>query len=185
MKKAILCGVAALALCALPVRASDFAVTGSYWDTKDADQALGVGGRLRFGIVDLRATYFSDVTADTDPESRDFEISAIPLEAGLAFKFAQTDTFQPYVGGGVGYYLLDTSRGDIDDELGYYAVLGADFARSGSGLGFTVEAIYRNMEATVRNLGDPTDPNDNTDVSNKADIELAGLGVNAGLVWHF
>lgn len=184
MKKAILCGVAVLALSALPARATDFAVTGSYWDTQDADQALGIGGRLRFGIVDLRATYFSDVTADTDPESRDFEISAIPLEAGLAFKFAETDTFHPYVGGGAGYYLLDTSRGDIDDEVGYYAVVGADFTRP-NGFGFTVEGIYRNMEATVRNLGDPTDPDDNTDVSGKADIELAGFGVNAGLVWHF
>jgi hypothetical protein len=184
MKKTILCVVAALGLCALPAMASDFAITGSYWDTEDADEALGVGGRVRFGIVDLRATYFSDVTADTDPERFDFEVSAIPLEAGLAFKFAETETFQPYVGGGAGYYLLDTSEGDIDDEVGYYAVLGADFTRA-SGLGFTVEGIYRNMEATVRNVGDPTDPDDNTDIDDDVDIQLGGFGVNAGLVWRF
>jgi len=182
MKKTILCAVAALALMALPASAqmdSSFAVTGSYWDTEDADEALGVGGRLRFGIVDLRATYFSDVTADTSPERFDFEVSAIPLEAGLAFTFAETGTFAPYVGGGAGYYLLDTSEGDIDDEVGYYAVVGADWSRP-SGLGFTVEGIYRNMEATVRG-----DLDDDPDIDEDVDIQLGGFGVNAGLVWRF
>lgn len=183
MKKILLpmiCALAALVVSAVPARAADFGLYGSYWGTEDADNALGVGGKINFGrIFELRASYFSDVTSDTEPESRDFEIKALPLEAGLAFKFAQGERFTPYIGGGAGYYLLDTNRFDIDDEVGYYAVLGADI-KAASGLGFMVEGIYRNMEATVR--GDLTD---NPNVDEDVDLQLGGFGVNAGLVWSF
>lgn len=179
MKKNILFAAAALALLAGPAMAADIGAYGSYWATEDADEALGAGAKVRFGVFELRGTYFSDVTADTEPESRDFEVSAIPLEAGVAFKFAEGARFSPYIGGGAGYYLLDTTEGDIDDEVGYYAVLGTDIG-SPSGLSFMVEGIYRSMEATVRgSFGD--DPSVDEDV----DIQLGGLGLNAGIVWRF
>lgn len=183
MKKTILCAAAALAILAAPAaRATDFGVFGAYWDTDEADEALGVGAKLRLGrFVELRGTYFSDVTADTDPERFDFEVSAIPLEAGLRFDFAEGEAFSPYVGGGAGYYLLDTSEGDIDDEVGWYAVLGAEFARQPSGLGFMAEAIYRGMEATVTEDEDGFPDDIRDDVA----INLDGLGINAGLVWRF
>lgn len=185
MKKSLFLAAAALALAAgtaAPAAATDFTVFGSYWNTQDADNALGGGAKLRFGIVELRGTYFSDVTADTDPERFDFEVQAIPLEAGLAFKFAENDTISPYVGGGAGYYMLDTNIGDIDDEVGYYAVVGADFGNFGSsGLAINAEAIYRSMEATVRNEEDLTDPDIDEDVA----LNLDGLGVNVGLTWRF
>lgn len=179
-KKTALLAVMVLALVAGPAAAADFGLFGSYWNTDDADEAVGVGGKFRFArIVELRATYFNDVTADTEPESRDFELRALPFEAGLAFSFAPGARFSPYVGGGAGYYLLDTNRGDVDDEVGFYAVLGADI-RGATGLGFMVEAIYRNMEATVRG-----DLDDDPRVDDEVDIQLGGLGVNAGLVWTF
>lgn len=181
MKKTFLCAIAALGLLSAPAVAADFTAMGSYWNTKDADEALGAGAKLRFGIVELRGTYFSDVTADTEPERFDFEVSAIPLEAGLAFKFAENERFSPYIGGGAGYYLLDTTEGDIDDEVGYYAVLGTDFGVGATeNLAFNVEAIYRNMEATVRG-----DLDDDPDVDDEVDFQLGGLGINAGVVWRF
>jgi opacity protein-like surface antigen len=177
MKKIIL-AVAAVVLLAGPASAADFGLFGSYWDTSDADEALGGGVKLNFArFLELRATYFSDVTADTTPESRDFEVKAIPLEAGLVFKFAPGERFTPYIGGGAGYYLLDTNRGDIDDETGWYAVAGADI-KTERGIGFMAEAIYRSMEATVRD-------DDPTDIIDRVNIDLGGFGVNAGLVWSF
>jgi hypothetical protein len=173
----VLLTAAALVFLAGPAMATDFSAYGAYWDTKDADNALGAGAKVSFGFVELRGTYFSDVTADTDPERFDFEVSAIPLEAGVAFKFAEGERFTPYVGGGVSYFLLDTSEGDIDDETGWYAVVGADIKGS-SGFGFMVEGIYRGMEATVR--GD-----DPSDIVGDVDIDLGGLGVNAGVVWSW
>lgn len=182
MKKTILFAAAALALIAGPAAATDFSLYGAYWNTQDLDEALGAGAKLRLGrFVELRGTYFSDVTADTDPERFDFEVSAIPLEAGLRFDFGDSESFTPYVGGGAGYYMLDTTEGEIDDEVGYYAVLGAEFARQQSGLGFMAEAIYRNMEATV------TEDEDGfpDDIRDDVILQLDGLGVNAGIVWRF
>jgi opacity protein-like surface antigen len=183
MKKTILCAAAALTILAAPAaKATDFGVFGSYWGTEDADEALGVGAKIGLGrFFELRGTYFSDVTADTDPERFDFEVSAIPLEAGLRFGFADNEAFSPYVGGGASYYLLDTSEGDIDDEVGWYAVLGAEFARQPSGLGFMAEAIYRGVEATVTEDDDGFPDDIRDDVS----LNLDGFGVNAGLVWRF
>jgi opacity protein-like surface antigen len=177
MKRTILCALAALAILAGPAAATDFTLYGAYQDTKDADQGVGIGGKLGFGIFELRATYFDDVTTDTG--RNDFEIKMLPLEAGLAFKFAPGDRFSPYIGGGAGYYLLDTNRGEVDDEVGYYAVLGANFTGV-SGLGFNVEGIYRSMEATVTG-NSITNPN----IRDRTKIQLGGLGVQGGLVWHF
>jgi opacity protein-like surface antigen len=168
-----------LAALASPAAATDFALFGAYQDTEDADEALGAGGKLRFGWLELRGTYFSDVTADIDPESRDFEVKMVPLEAGVAFRLGEAERFHPYLGGGAGYYLLDTTRGDIDDEVGYYAVAGTDIDFSDS-LGLNVEAIYRSMEGTIRG-----DLDDDPEFIEEGELELGGLGLNAGLVWHF
>ena len=177
--KALLLALAVAGLlAAVPASATDFTVGGAYWDTKDADQALGVYGKLGFGLFELRGTYFSDVTADTNPEHRDFEVSAIPLEAGLKWDFARDERVNPYVGGGAGYYLLDTNRGDVNDEVGWYAVAGLDFPTR-AGFGINVEGIYRGMEATVDNLGD------STHIRDRVDLNLDGFGLNAGIVWKF
>jgi hypothetical protein len=182
MKKTILFAAAALAILAGPAAAADFGVYGAYWNTQDADEALGAGAKVRLGrFVELRGTYFSDVTADTEPERFDFEVSAIPLEAGLRFDFAEGSAFSPYIGGGASYIMLDTTEGDIDDEVGYYAVLGSEFGQRGSGLSFMAEAVYRNVEATV------TEDEDGfpDDVRDDVILRLDGLGVNAGVVWRF
>lgn len=177
-KSILLLAIAAAGLLAVPATATEFGVGGAYWSTEDADQALGVNSKLGFGLFEVRASYFSDVTADTEPESRDFEISAIPLEAGVKFDFARDQRVNPYVGGGAGYYLLDTSRGDINDEVGFYAVAGVDIATR-AGFGINVEGIYRGIEATVDNV------DDDVNIRDEVDLNLDGFGVNAGLVWKF
>jgi hypothetical protein len=174
--------LAALGLFARPAAAGEFTVGAGYWDTKDADNALGVSTKLTLGrYFELRGSYFSDVTADTSPESTDFEIKAIPVEAGLAWHFTPEDApFRPYVGGGASYIFLDSTAGQIDDEVGWYAVVGGDFARH-SKLGFNVEAIYRSVDATVHENrhGLPGE------VVGSTHLDLSGLGANAGLVWRF
>jgi outer membrane protein W len=174
--------VAALGFLARPAAATDLGVGAAYWDTKDADQALGVMTKLTLGrYVELRGTYFSDVTADTSPEATDFEIKAIPVEAGLAWHFGEDASFNPYIGGGASYIFLDTTEGQIDDEVGWYAVVGGDFGRLSNGLSFNAEAIYRSVDATVEenHHGLPSD------FTSKTKLDLSGLGANVGVVWHF
>ncbi|HEV7506153.1 MAG TPA: outer membrane beta-barrel protein [Thermoanaerobaculia bacterium] len=182
MKKFLLisCAVPVLALLAAPAKAGDFSVFGSYWDTKDV--AGGYGGGVKFDFarfLELRATYFGDVTSNSPfPNNDGFKVRAAPLEAGLVFKFAPEERFSPYIGGGASYILLDTNRGSIDNEAGWYAEAGADI-KTDHGFGVMLEAIYRSVDATVRENGTDTSFND------KVDLQLRGFGANAGLVWHF
>jgi outer membrane protein W len=178
--------VAALGLLAVPAAASDFGVYGSYWDTKDAGQGYGGGIKVGWNIVELRATYFNDITANEptiftpgqfNNEGNKFKIHAAPLEAGLKFNLVRDRAANPYVGGGAAYYLLSTNRGKIKDEAGWYAVAGLDIPTR-AGFGINVEGIYRGVKATVTNF-------ENADLSDKVNLKLDGLGINAGLVWKF
>jgi outer membrane protein W len=178
--------LAALGPLSAPAAAGDFGVYGSYWDTKDAGQGYGGGIKVGWSIVELRATYFNDITANEptiltpgqfDNGGRKFKIHAAPLEAGLKFNLAHDAPVIPYLGGGAAYYLLSTNRGKIKDEAGWYAVAGLDIPTH-SAVSINVEGIYRGVKATVTDF-------ENADLSDKADLKLDGFGVNAGVVWKF
>lgn len=200
MKKALLLAVAAaFVLGTGPAWASDFAIFGSYQDTEDLEDTVGGGVKFAFGQtfqLALRATYFPDLTEDfasfiddpgRDPGRFTNDIEAIPFEAGVKFNFNPTAGVNPYVGGGATYWLLDAERGEVDDEAGFYLEGGLEFARAGSAMGFFAEAIYRDVEATVNR--DPQDFDDLDDVEferiRRRDLDVGGLGVNAGLIWRW
>ena len=88
-------------------------------------------------------------------------------------------SFNPYVGAGVGYYLLDTDRFEVDDEVGFYGVIGGEFGDP-DGLSFMVEGMYRNIEAEVRD-----DDIDDDIEFDDVDFDLSGPVLNAGIVWRF
>jgi hypothetical protein len=176
--------IAALVAVSPAAADNEFGVFGAYHNTQDVNDSFGGGLRTRLGWLDLRASYLNDLTRDTTPESLDFELHAVPLEAGLAFDFMKDSAWSPYVGGGFSYFLLDSDQVDVKDQAGFYAVLGSEFGLR-ENLNFMVEALYRNMEATVER-----DPNSVRDVSridlqNESKVELGGLGVNAGISWRF
>ncbi|MDQ5859045.1 MAG: porin family protein [Acidobacteriota bacterium] len=182
MKKLLIIVIAlfGFGLVAGPATATDLGIHGAYWNTDQADRTFGFGAKLRFSFVELRGTYFDDVTADVEPESADFEIKAYPLEAGIVIQFLKNSMIRPYIGGGAGYYVLDTTVGDIDDEIGYYLVGGADIGSPGSRVAFSIEAIYRNIEGTVRG-----DFFQDLDLDEDVPLDLSGIGANAGVVFRF
>jgi hypothetical protein len=197
MKKALILTAAALvAFGGTPAAASDFAVFGSYLDTEDLDTSVGGGIRAGFGNrfqLDLRASYFPDLTEDlgelleADPR-RHNDIEAIPLDAGLKYNFGlDRRAVNPYLGGGLTYFLMDAERGEVDDEAGFYVAGGLELARRAGGVGFFAEVIYREVEATVER--DPQDFDDIDDIDfetfRKGDLDVGGIGVNAGLIWKF
>jgi len=199
VKKILILNAVAVCLFATgPAWAGDFAVFGSYLDTEDLEDTVGGGVKAGFGDrfqLELRATYLPDLTEDVssfiddpidDPGPFTNDIEAIPLDVGFKANFGAGQPFNPYVGAGGTYFLLDAERGEVDDEVGFYVAGGLEFAREG-GVGFFAEAIYRDVEATVDH-----DPNDFCDLDDidfdeidDRDLDEGGIGVNAGLIWRW
>ena len=197
MKK--VCMIALLCcLAGSPAWSGTFSIFGSYWDTDEAGEAggAGVGVGIPLGQVvdlELRGTYFEELSEDPlealfdpdDPVFRDFSLTVVPIEAGLRVKFMPGQAFTPYLSAGAAYYLLDIDRGELDDEAGWYAGLGAMFG-DGQGIDFFAEALYRGVEATVEL--DPEDIDDIDDIDfqgDQVDLDLAGPAANVGVVWRF
>ncbi len=211
-----------LALSATPARAqwagagkSDFGVFVAYLNSNQANNSnfsipgassskdnWGGGVKARFGWLDLRASYFSNVNTNrigafcSSPNcfTGDFKLRVIPLEAGIAIPFAVGDKWSPYIGAGGGYYLLrgnnspdftvlgTSTRGNfkVNNEVGYYGVLGTDLALT-NGWGLVGEVLYRHIRGTVKN-GNGSLTNG---VSDRVNVQLGGLGANVGVVYRF
>ncbi|MBN1269181.1 MAG: outer membrane beta-barrel protein [Kiritimatiellae bacterium] len=169
-------------------------IYAAYWDTKDADDGFGAGGKASIEMIpgiqlELRAAYFNDLAKDSGDIDADLEV--VPLEAGLALTGPIGERLEVYGGGGIGYYLMDGEvdlpdgagvEADPGDEVGFYLAAGAEFTvrESGASDGKTEavlfgEIIYRSVEV------------DDLDVESGATIELNdakldGLGFNVGLM---
>lgn len=194
--KAFAAVVTALALAA-PASASDFSLFGAYWDTDAAGDAAG--GGIGFGFpfnetlgLELRATYFEELSDDPlenafdsdDPVFQEVGISVLPAEIGLRFNFASESSFRPYLAGGASYFFLDSDFGEINDELGYYAALGANIGDP-DGANFFIEGIWRKATAEVELDPDDLDDIDDLDVDDHADLDLDGIGLNLGVRWDW
>lgn len=189
--------LAILATAVAPVSATEFQLYGSYWDTTDVDATGGGGVGFSFPVapvfaIDVRATYYQeienaafDAIFDEDEEVfQEFGLEVLPIEAGVRFNFLPDGEFvRPWVGGGGSYMMIDTTndRFDVDDEIGFYGTLGADFGDN-DGFGFFAEALYRSTEATITE--DPND-DDDLDIDDDVSIDLDGISFNAGLYWSF
>ena len=158
------------------------AVMGSYWNPKDFQDNLGFGGKLRLGGnsfgVELRASYFESVKENDGIGNADLQI--YPFEAGLVLRAADQE-FSPYLGGGVGYYVLNgnssSGRFQVDDEVGWYATAGAELSIGKSSAIFG-EALYRGVTGTVHE-------DDIHNVQSDVSIDLSGLVVNFGFAIKF
>jgi hypothetical protein len=196
MKK-VLIAVVALAVAAAPASATGFAIFGSGWQPDTVEDALGGGVSLSFPLgdaglgLDLRGSFYQEADLDNvGPDNgdvfRDFGLQIIPVDAALRFDFNNDGPANFYIGGGASYLFLDLDNGpDLDDEVGWLALVGAQFGDP-DGARFFVEGAYRGVEATVRaedldDFFDDDEPNFDEDVA----IELDGPMVNLGVVWGF
>ena len=197
MKKFVITAIVAAALAA-PSSAGDFSIFGSWWDADVAGDTAG--GGISLGIpfnetlgLEFSATYFEELTDDPlanafdsdDPVFVEQGLNVTPLSVGLRVNFGDSaSSVRPYVSGGATYFLLDSDFGEINDELGYYAALGAGFGNP-DGMSFFAEAIYRSAEAEVKLDPDDLDDIDDLEVRDRATFDLDGVGVNAGLRFSF
>jgi len=133
--------------------AGDFSLFGTYYDTDDYDEAVGVGGRVAFFDavqLELAASYFdefgSDFSFDLDDlgiQVVELDLEVIPIDAGLRFNFGSSPL---YLAGGGTYFLLASDSGSVDDEFGYYARLGAQWDH------LFLEGGYRDVDGTIESI---------------------------------
>ena len=188
-------------LCAVTTPANaeyELSVFGSpYWAPDDTDEVAGGGLSLDIPInsnwqVDLRGSYFEETSPDAfgealeigdeDSPFRENGLEVLPLEVGGRYNFIPDGKVRPYAGAGVGYYMLDTELGDVNDEGGYYGLVGMGFGNPEKA-NFFVEANYRRMEATVE--VDPDTVSDFEGFDENVGIDLDGLGFNVGVSFRF
>ena len=164
-------------------------VFGTIIRTDDFDESYGIGAKLDVDINDLLTVEVRTAFYDTlgkglrigsVPFETDLEI--VPLEVGLAIDIPIADRLQPYIGGGLGWYILEADVAvagrrqeiNIDDELGFYAVGGLRLGLNPN-LELFGEYQYRNVETTLSN----------DSFSNRiqsVDVGLSGSSVNVGLL---
>ena len=190
--KGLLVTLAVVVLSSAPASAGSFAAYGTWWDTEDASDAAGVGLSYAWNlgeVVDLEArlAWYEELSDDplddffsgTSPISTG--LTVLPLEVGLRFNFARdSEVWNPWVGGGVAYFALDTDSGNIDDEIGFYATFGSTFG-DGKGADFYAELGYRFAEGEVSDLGDLNGDG----LDDNFDVSLNGPFLSAGVAWKW
>ncbi len=141
----------------------------SYWDTKDGDSAVAPGVRLSFEAVegvqmDISASFFSDLAKG------DADLKVTPLEAGLALCYPAGELFNLCIGGGIGYYFVDSDIHNVDSKIGGFvmgrvelkALNNKEVFYGKTDAALFVEPMYRFVDT--------------------GDVDLSGPAVNAGLL---
>ena len=180
MKRALFALGLLVALVA-PASAGTIGVHGGWIDTDQAGDDIGFGLLLDFRVakkvdIELRGTDFREMT--TQVAGSDFNLQMTTLDLGFTYNFLKDEwRLTPYVGGGGTYYLMDStpdSQGRVEDEYGWYAVVGLDFPISKRWIIY-VEGMWRDAKASIKgnDLGfEPT-----VDQS----VNLNGPQVNLGI----
>lgn len=150
----------------------EFGAYGSSLDSDDLGTGYGGGAKVEINPIDLisvdaRASWirFSDV-----------DIDMIPLEAAALLNLAMFgERIVTYVGAGGGYYFFDSGEDDLDDDVGFFPLVGAEvgFHR----VSVLAEARWLFLEADVDSAQD--------ELQNLDDADVDGFGVNVGLLFRF
>ncbi len=187
MTKRAVMALGMLALLAAPASAaSSIGLIVGYWDTDEADEEVGLGLKLDvdFGRspvhLAIRGTYFEEFSS-AGPVP--FHLEVFPFEAGLAYRFREGERVEPYVEAGLGYYVFNISRlappfrgAKLDDEAGWYGLVGADFAFH-ERWSFFAEGMWRNVDAKIEGEG-----LSDFDILG---LELSGFAANVGVSFRF
>jgi opacity protein-like surface antigen len=175
MVKRALLTIVILALASPAARAGNFGLNVAYWDTDDAEDDVGLGGRVAFDVgeyVDfqVRGAFFDDLEVTT-PEGT-VKLEAFPLDLGLAYGFLPDGPVNPYLGAGASYHFFSPRSGRVKEEAGWFAVAGVEAALE-ERWGIFAELLFRDVKATHEDTDPPT---------GTTDLDLGGLAANVGFL---
>ncbi len=179
MRKALL----VLGICILAVPAwagGGFSLFGTWTEINEDASAPGAGVRISVGgqhwVGDLTWTWLEgqdDVS--TIPGFED-SIQIIPTDLGVRYLFNTQGSFKPYLGAGATFFYVNLNRGDADNPIGGYGILG--FTLGQSRARFFAEATYRVGTADVTYQISPV-------ATVTGSMDVGGWGANAGVIWTF
>jgi len=148
-------------LMAVPSWAAGIGVGIAHWDTDSAGDDQGLGIKVSFDVgekfeIELRGAVF-DAFAQTGNNAL-FRLEAAPLDLGFSYRFKPDSKTQPYVGAGGSFIFANAEfdggqlpiAGDaeVNDEFGFYFVVGADVAVKDS-FGVFGEVLFRQAKLNV------------------------------------
>jgi len=160
-------------------------VYGSWLNADDLDDGFGVGIKYslivqdvapalpRLGVgFDVRAGWLM-FDGDDNDYGTDLDVFPVELTALVSYKVIGGSTL--YAGGGIGYYFFDVddSRFDVDDEFGFYALVGWD-QKVHESISVFAEAKYLWLEPDVKGPR-----------GWKTDLDVGGFGVNLGVCFNW
>lgn len=150
----------------------EFGAFGSYLDSDDLGDGYGGGVKLEVNPIDL-------VSIDGRASWLRFDdggLDMFPLElTGLVNLALFGERIVPYAGAGVGYYFFDGDRVDLDDEVGFFPLVGMEIGFQRVSL--MAEARWLFLEADVDSA--------RGEFEDLREADIDGLGINLGLLIRF
>ena len=154
----------------------------AYQNSKDFENGYGAG--LKYALMwndvvpnmacgmDVRAGWLKYNGDDNDYRS---DLNVVPIEVSALAGYELFKGSRPYMGVGVGYYIIDVDGDtlDIDNDIGLYGVLGWD-QRLTEYISVFAEAKYLWL-----------DPDAENSMGHKTDLEFGGFGANAGICMNW
>ncbi len=170
---------------------------GSFWNTKDAKAGWGGGLKLTGDLVEwlsleVRGSYLGAFKPDDDKKYLE-DMKLVPVEADLVFNIPLGDVLKLYAGAGGGYYILPkytakTGYGkeldpDLDpqDTWGFFGLGGISIKISQS-LSLFGEAKYTALKIKEMKIDGEKVDLSSDNVLGLSEIDLSGVGANAGLL---
>ncbi|MFP6906391.1 MAG: outer membrane beta-barrel protein [Verrucomicrobiota bacterium] len=170
--------------------ANGLGVHGGYIDTEDLGDSVGIGGKFQIDLpgglnIEGRTVMYDDLGKDLAAGGEDVrtDLEIWPIEMGLTLDIPVGKRFIPYIGGGIGWHLLEadvtvgevTQHIDLDDEFGFYLVGGFNM-ELGENIAIYGEYLYRQVEGSLE------DDHTSKLVKDAVAVDLGGFSINLGLL---
>ncbi len=153
-------------------RGVEVGVFGTGLDSKDLGEGFGGGVKLELNpldriSVDARVSYI-----DFD----DTEVEVVPLEAAGLLNFPMLgERIVPYAGAGVGYYYFDGNGAGIDDNVGFFPLVGMEVGLQR--ISILAEARWLFLQTDVDTA--------KAELANITKANMDSLGINIGALYRF